>query len=259
MSATVSGPKAARSVKVPAAGPVMRGMDGEATRLALELGTATLYADAHAAFRPWPCRQLLQTSAAHSRSAQQEVERMLVKLPRAGRHRARTRQGGRSVVHHLDASRPRARRPGTPTPLTAGEACEQHGAALFSLACALLGDRSAAETAVVDVIADTCAQPGAIDFRGSTRHQLAQLVYLRCTGPYVDRSGAVLGPESLGASRRRRGAYMAGLGALSQHQRAAIVLVLFGGHRYREVSALLGLPAPAVAGLLLTGLREVRQ
>jgi len=101
--------------------------------------------------------------------------------------------------------------------------CDQHGAALFSLAVVLVPDRQQAEEAVVEVI---CAAPAQLTAT-SLRQELARRVYRR----WVPRS---LGDEQL--------------------ERIAVALTHSGELNYRAVADLLGLQASKVVLLLNSAL-----
>lgn len=131
-----------------------------------------------------------------------------------------------------------------------GQLCDRHGGALYGLACVVLSDSARAESVVVAVLARACADPratGAVG-GGSLRRDLARLTYLysiRCLG---DTDRPVLGSAT---------ARMAELSELARQQRSAIALVQCGDHTVGDVADLLGLPVPAVAVLLTSGLRDL--
>ena len=123
-----------------------------------------------------------------------------------------------------------------------------HGAALFALAVALLGDREKALKAVclamVDLYADDI--PGD-DPSSETLQRAAGHVYHRCEG---DLTSPTAGPADAHPSVVR-------LGELAAAQRAAVALCMYGAHTYQLAAARLGLPAEVVADLLNAGLREL--
>lgn len=139
----------------------------------------------------------------------------------------------------------------------AHQICDAHGASLLLLAGLLLDDREAAEAVVTQTIVDAArGADGAL--AGSLRHSLSRRVFVRCTrhpqewGAPAGRAGGPLSSNSALSPT------MAALRTLSEQQRAALGLVLFGHHTYREVADLLSLPAATVLGMLRSGLQEMR-
>ncbi|MEV8379234.1 hypothetical protein AB0P21_41245 [Kribbella sp. NPDC056861] len=130
-----------------------------------------------------------------------------------------------------------------------GQLCDRHGAALFGLARAILGDPARAETVVVEVIARACIDPGATATvrARSLRRELARLTYLYSTRCLDTSSSSHPGGGS---------AMMAGLTDLARQQRSAVALVQCGDHTVGDVAGLLDLSVPAVAMLLCSGLRD---
>lgn len=137
--------------------------------------------------------------------------------------------------------------------------CDRHGAALFSLACAVLGDHEDAEAVVVDVVVAACSKPGTARPDRSLRHELARLTYLRSA--------------ELGAGDEVRPVWLTdpaepGWGSVAElmtevrvaagQQRTALALIRFGDHTYREVAELLGLPVMTVAALLCSALHDLQ-
>lgn len=135
---------------------------------------------------------------------------------------------------------------------------DEHGADLFSLAYTILGDHVEAEDVVAHLLSDACRRPHPNRDRGSRRN-LSRRLYLSCTRvrigprlPYVpverpvDRDAAAV-------------TMMVRLGELSEQQRAALALCLFGDHTYEQVADLIALPEPVVLQLLCSGLSEIRQ
>lgn len=131
-----------------------------------------------------------------------------------------------------------------------------HGDQLRWIAGTILRDRAAAQTVVVDVITDYCANPAWSDDGLPSRHELARLTYLHCL-----RAGAI-SDRIDGRPQRDRfdstvgSIAIVGLRVLAQHQRAVLALVQLGDHSPDEVADLLGLPPEVTAELLATGLRE---
>lgn len=126
--------------------------------------------------------------------------------------------------------------------------CDRHGAALFSLAYAVLLNRHEAERVVVSVIADVCTEHDGVRDEAGLRRRLAYLTYIRSLSCGVTVESLTADPAP---------ATMAGLDALAAGQRTSIALVRDGGFSYRDAALLLDLPATVVAGLLATGLREL--
>jgi DNA-directed RNA polymerase specialized sigma24 family protein len=139
------------------------------------------------------------------------------------------------------------------------QVCDGHGPALFSLACAVLGDREDAQWVVAEVIVAACTRPGAIRPGGSLRHELARLTYLRCARLGTGGEARLDQLSDLpGAGQGSAIAVMTELSAAAGQQRAALALVKVGDHTYLEVADLLGLPVATVAGLLRSGLRDLQ-
>ncbi|WP_328999276.1 hypothetical protein OHA18_33130 [Kribbella sp. NBC_00709] len=109
-----------------------------------------------------------------------------------------------------------------------------YGDQLRWIAETILGNRVLAQVLVVDVIATRSANPLASGGQFPSRHELARMTYLRCV-----RAGAV------------------GDRVLVRQQRAAVALVDLGDHSSGDVADLFGLPAEAVAELLVAGRRIV--
>lgn len=125
-----------------------------------------------------------------------------------------------------------------------------HGASLFALARALLGDGEAARDVVCSAMADLYDGTGPrADTTPETLRRAAAHLYHRCQGD-LDRPAAAAASARPAAVR---------LGELPTVQRAALALCLYGGHSYQLAAARLGLPAEVVADLLRTGLRELRR
>ncbi|MCW2834238.1 MAG: polymerase sigma-70 factor, subfamily [Nocardioides sp.] len=121
---------------------------------------------------------------------------------------------------------------------------DRHGASVYTLAYALLGDETTAARAMrlgmhdLACAADCCS---ADDSHRSWSHH----VYLRSQELLAEPSSAPVPAPT-----------PQWLGHLAQVQRACLALCLFGGHTYREVASLLDLQPMAVADLLTTGLGD---
>lgn len=127
------------------------------------------------------------------------------------------------------------------SPSQAERLWDDHGSAVYALACALLDEEVAAKRAVV---------LGMTDFVGShlspgddARRSLARHVYWRCTELASETPGTPGLPPTV-----------AWIGQLVRLQRACLALCIFGGHTYRDAADLLGIPPLTVAGMLTSGL-----
>lgn len=126
-----------------------------------------------------------------------------------------------------------------------------HGAALFTLACAMLGDESAAMRAVslgmMDLYTPSDPEPDDID---ETLQGAACRVHSRCramlAGPPMRRT-ITLPP------------LMLWIGEIAAAQRSTLALCMFGGHTYRDAAGVLDLSPEVVADLLTSGLTELGQ
>ena len=119
-----------------------------------------------------------------------------------------------------------------------------HGRAAFALACALLGDEETAVRATALGIVDLACSP-AVSPAG-TRRALARRVYWRCEQIAGETTRAAPQPATMVRLRQ-----------LAQLQRTCLALCVFGGHTYREVASLLGVPPLTVATALTSGLKEL--
>lgn len=120
-----------------------------------------------------------------------------------------------------------------------------HGVSLWVLACALLGNREAAMTAVAAAMVDRADGHDAPD--DDPLRVVADLVYRRCDEVLVDTSRSM--PALTPAVGR--------LGELSEGQRTALALCTYGGHSYRDAALVLGLRPEVVAALLVSGLQDL--
>lgn len=144
-----------------------------------------------------------------------------------------------------------------PTTTSVEALYDDHGAALFAVARLLLDDLGDARGVVVDVLIENGRRqlPGQ-----DVRRYLACQVYLGCVRARMRRH-AVL-PESeahtLPPRAVRHTSAVPGLAELSEQQRAAVALCLYGEHTYVDVADTLSLPPPVVTTLLRSGLRKLR-
>jgi hypothetical protein len=113
--------------------------------------------------------------------------------------------------------------------------CDEHSAALFSLAIAVTGDPGRAEAVVVDVISAACSPPLRSDLE--VRRELSRRTYWLA---------AAAGPNRDAAPRTE-----------DAQQRVAMGLVRLGGLDYAEAAAILGLPTSEMARLLSSGLHDL--
>ena len=120
-----------------------------------------------------------------------------------------------------------------------------HGTSVYALACALLGDETAAAQAVTLGMADLAGSPGSVS-PTDARRSWARHVYWRSQELAGETSTTSHLPPA-----------MVWLGHLAPLQRACLALCVFGGHSRREAADLLGVPPTTVADLLTAGLREV--
>lgn len=121
-----------------------------------------------------------------------------------------------------------------------------HGQLVYSMACALLGDESAAMQAVAEGMVDF-VQADAVTGEDTTR-ALARHVYRRTTYLTAGTADSSALPPA-----------MVWLAQLARLQRAALALCAFGGFTCRSAAELLGTTPGAVAQLLSSGLDEVRR
>lgn len=124
---------------------------------------------------------------------------------------------------------------------------DRHGKSVYALACALLGDETAAAQAVTLGMTDLARSAGSVS-TNDARRSWARHVYWRSQELAGETSRTPHLPPA-----------MVWLGQLAQLQRACLALCLFGGHTRREAADLLGVPPATVADLLTAGLREVKR
>jgi hypothetical protein len=124
---------------------------------------------------------------------------------------------------------------------------DTHGSAVYALACALLGDETAAAKALTLGMADFARSPGSTSLT-EARRSWARHVYWRSQELAGETSGTPLLPSAVIRLRE-----------VGQLQRACLALCLFGGQSHREAAALLGVPSRTVADSLTAGLREVQR
>jgi ANTAR domain-containing protein len=130
------------------------------------------------------------------------------------------------------------------------ELWDRHGTSLYAMACALLGDESAALRAVTLGMMDLYRQPE-LDARLRADEALrsaARCIYRRADAEVPD--------DSIRWSMTAT-PVMTRLGEVALSQRRTLALCVFGGHTYREAAATLDTPPGTVARLLISGLLEL--
>jgi len=134
----------------------------------------------------------------------------------------------------------------------------EHGTALHSLASVILTDRTQAEDAVTQLLAQACNEPP-LTADGTSRRVLGRRLYLNCTWTRLV-SGLSHGSPSPAPSKPSPTGLtgtIAQLSALPEQQRAIIALFVYGDHTFEEVAELMSLPLPAVLTLARSGLDEL--
>jgi DNA-directed RNA polymerase specialized sigma24 family protein len=122
---------------------------------------------------------------------------------------------------------------------------ERHGSSVYAMACALLGDDTAAVQAVTLAMVDL-ARTEAGDWPTDIPRYLSDRVYWRSQELAREPSNASRLPPIMGW-----------LAQLARLQRTCLALCTFGGYTYREAADLLDVAPATVADLLTSGLREL--
>ena len=153
------------------------------------------------------------------------------------------------------------------------EIFERYSGRALALARHAMGDASRAEEVVQEVFVRLWSQPQRFDpGRGSMRNFLLADVHgraidaLRKDGRRVDRERRdhdrptvpARGAESTAVERAVAGDVRAALAGLAEDEREAISLAYLGGHTYREVAAILGLPEGTIKSRIRSGLVRLR-
>lgn len=124
---------------------------------------------------------------------------------------------------------------------------DRYGTPVYTLACALLGNETAAAQAVTLGLTDLACSDRSVSTKDA-RRSWARHVYWRSRELASETSCTPHRPPAPGW-----------LGQLTHPQRACLALCLFGGHTHREAADLLDLPPKTVADLLTSGLRAVKR
>ena len=153
-----------------------------------------------------------------------------------------------------------------------GELYQRYGGSLFCAALRVLSARDLAEDVVQDVFVGFWRNPERFD---PARGALRPFLLAQCHGRAVDIARA----EDARRRREVRDAnavktlstveddvldFVVGekvreaVGSLCQTEREAIILAYFGGHSYREVASLLGIPEGTVKSRIRSGLARLR-
>ena len=141
---------------------------------------------------------------------------------------------------------------------TASRACRQviyqhHAAALYRQALLMLRDSALAEDVVRDAIVDECALvPAQEHGEDETRYRLAQSVFRRCQQLAADPGRQDRRPPQQ-PSLSVDGCVDPG-GILTEKERGALGLVIFGGLGYVQASTVLGIGPRDTAALLRTAM-----
>ncbi len=154
------------------------------------------------------------------------------------------------------------------------EAYRRHGGAVQSLARRLLGSDSQAEDITQEVFVQLWEQPERFDHaRGSLRSYLLSIAHnravdqLRSTRARTsreERSASEVAASDYDIERHAWDLHVSeqvrrALVDLTDDQRQAIQLAYFGGHTYRQVSAVLGEPEGTIKARIRSGLVNLRR
>jgi hypothetical protein len=124
---------------------------------------------------------------------------------------------------------------------------DRYGTSVYTLACALLDNETAAVRAVTLGMTDLASSAKSAS-TNDARRSWARHVYWRSQELAGETSSTPPPPPAVGL-----------LSQLTHIQRACLALCLFGGHTRRQVADLLDLPPTTVADLLTSGLRAVKR
>lgn len=123
---------------------------------------------------------------------------------------------------------------------------DRYGASMWALACALLGDETAATRAVRFALADLMRVRTA-GTEEETRRRVMRRVHARADelGPVAHDAASGLPEPMVWVSR------------MARLQRASLALCVYGGLTHREAAVVLEVQPAEVAGMLTSGLREL--
>ncbi|MEA2178298.1 MAG: hypothetical protein QOG77_1595 [Solirubrobacteraceae bacterium] len=153
---------------------------------------------------------------------------------------------------------------------------DRHGAAAYSLAHRIMGDRQSAEDVTQEAFVSVWrAESGYSAARGSVRSWLLAIVRNRAIDALrrasvrmplgYDDDGAMEAqpaPERTDSEALRREdarVVRTALGALPHDQSEVIGLAYFGGFTHTEIAGLLGVPLGTIKGRMRLGLEKMRQ
>lgn len=124
------------------------------------------------------------------------------------------------------------------------ETYDRHAGNLYRQALFTLGDAELAEQVVSDIIVEECVRPAAGICGQDAASRLAIFAFWRC------KELADSGARKSGIPVRCTGNLTSCLGGLNAEDRGVLGLMLFGGLRYRQVGADLGISASEASTLL---------
>lgn len=122
---------------------------------------------------------------------------------------------------------------------------ERHGRSLYAMACALLGDETAAVQVVTLAMVDL-ARTDAENWPTDIPRYLSDRVYRRSQALTTEPPSPSPGLPIMGWLAR-----------LARLQRSCLALCAFGGYTHREAAVLLDVAPATVAEMLTSGLREL--
>lgn len=152
------------------------------------------------------------------------------------------------------------------------ELYRRYAPAVYGLAVRVLGDADAAQEILQEVVVSVWERPERFDpTRGALRPYLLRVTHGRCVDRIRSESRRLRREDADVRGDRHRDADLErevwelvraetvrdALGSLAEGEREAIELAYFGGHTYREVAVLLGLPEGTVKSRIRTGLAKL--
>ena len=153
------------------------------------------------------------------------------------------------------------------------ELFNRHAGAIFGLAKRVLNDASRAEEVMQEILLKLWHQPHRFDAdRGSLRTFLLRETHskavdvIRSDRRREAREDRTQQPQVVSGDELEREVWdyivadkvRTSLDQLTPDERDAIVLAYFGGHTYREVAAMLGIPEGTVKGRIRAGLHRLK-